>query len=118
MAARTCCMVWLARARATIGAVIQDIFYVSVGVARTPLLDRNKHLNQRIGGPTFALDAADSGGTAALVNLGHGFWSREDLVQIADGTLIGVARVGTPDARRIGHHRLEFLRTSGSGSVI
>src|SRR6266496_1551845 len=73
------------------------------------LLHGAQDLHQRICRPAFALDAPDARRTAALVYLRHSFLAAEDLVQVPDRALIGIAFIGAPDACWIGHHRLQLL---------
>ena len=77
------------------------------------LLHRLQHLDQCIGSPALALDAADARGSATLIDLGHGFFRAEDLVQIADRAHVGIAGIAAAHARRVGHHRLELLPDHG-----
>src|SRR5256885_15802876 len=73
------------------------------------LLHGIKNANQGIRSPALALDAPNTGRTAAFVNFADGRSVAENLVQIANRTYVWVARIGTPHAGGIGHHGLELL---------
>src|SRR3954452_25010030 len=74
----------------------------------TTLLDGSELGDERIGGPAFALDASDAGAAAAFVNFCERLFAAEDLVQVADGTLIGIAGIGAAYACGIGDHGLQL----------
>src|SRR5206468_11584992 len=65
--------------------------------------------HQRIRGPALALNAADSCGTTADIDFGIRVSIAEYLVEIAYRADIRISGIGTPYARRIGHHRLQLL---------
>src|SRR5436309_13481756 len=71
------------------------------------LLDGSELGDERVGGPALALDASDAGAAAAFVNFRERLFARENLVQIADRTLVAIARIGAANARRIGDHGLQ-----------
>ena len=71
-----------------IGTILEDILNLAGGEAGTALLDGIQNLHERVGGPAFAFDASDAGGSAAFVDLGQRFRRGEDLMQIADGALV------------------------------
>src|SRR5579885_354424 len=81
----------------------------------SPLLHGKQSLHQRVGRPAVAFDAADSGRPASFVDLGHGVFRAEDLVQISHRADIGIPRVVPPHARRVGHHGLQLLPDHGLG---
>src|SRR5256885_5999944 len=73
------------------------------------LLHGIKNANQGIRSPALALDAPNTGRTAAFVNFADGRSAAENLGQIANRTYVCAADIGTPHAGRIGHHGLALL---------
>src|SRR5580698_8801585 len=96
-------------------AFFQDLFYPWHGEAGAAFLNRREYLHQRVGGPAFALNAADAGAAAALVDPGQRLRRGEDLVQVAYRALVRIAGISAADARRVSDHGLEFLADLGLG---
>jgi len=99
------------------GAVPEDsVEAIGVGLeVATALLDGGDLADDVVGEPAFALDAADAGGGAALPDFGDGFFSGEDLVEVADGADLGVAGVGAADAGGVCDHGFELGAEVGFG---
>src|SRR5437667_12001347 len=72
-------------------------------------LHRIQDFYERVGCPTLALDAANTGGPATFVYLGHGGRIAEYLVQVADWAQVRVARIAAPHTGGVGHHGLKLL---------
>src|SRR6185437_15275112 len=92
-----------------VGTIFENIFHVVGRIPRAPLLDRIEYLDESVCRPTFAFDAADSGGAAAFVDLRECFRRGEDFVKISDRAFVRIARVLAMNAGRIRDHRLELL---------
>src|ERR1022692_1327157 len=58
----------------------------------------------------LAVKAADAGAAASLARPRARRLIRVDLVQIPNGTLVRIARIGAAHARRIGLHRAQLVR--------
>ena len=73
-----------------------------------PLLDRRQLLHHRIRQPSLALRCTRSRCRASLAHLRPLLFARRHLMQIESPAHIGIPRVRPPNARRIGHHRLQL----------
>lgn len=97
--------------RGTPAAGLHDVFDAR-GIAeqlRAGVPDRRQLFDYPVGDQFLAIDAADGGGSAILIDLLLDRLRRIDLVKLVDRTDVGIAGIGPADARRIGHHGLELL---------
>jgi len=81
------------------------------------LLHGIKNANQGIGSPALALDAPDTGGTEPVSTLAIVARSLKILCRSPTGQTSGLPGSVRAHAGRIGHHGLELLPDTGSGSV-
>ena len=93
-----------------------ELWILFIGLA--PFLDRLERGNDRIRRPAFALDTADAGSGAALINLGERLGAGEDFMQVANRAYVGISRgrcaeCGPGSVTMV----LSFWRISASGSV-